>query len=210
MHGWGFALDVSVGTPPTAFGQSVLQWLTDSGPPIGWHLGRPKDEPWHWVFRGTGNAPMATNTDAGSPAAATAPVPDDSLLASSSTVSTGSTGVLVRILRSLLGLTSGDTFDADVDATVRAFQQANGLTVDALVGPITWATLRRVTAPIDRPMLARGSSGDAVVWLQRRLACEPDGQFGPRTLAAVIAFQRAATLSPDGRVGPITWGALTT
>jgi hypothetical protein len=217
VHGWGFAVDVAVGTPPTAFGPSVLQWLKENGPPNGWHLGRPKDEPWHWVFRGTGApittpTPGGTKTDTkanGSDSALQTPA-DDALLASNATVSAGSTGLLVGILRGLLGLPPGEAFDADVDAAVRAFQQSNGLTVDGRVGPITWGTLRRVTAPVDRPILALGASGDAVQWLQRRLARKPDGQFGPRTQEAVTGFQRAAALSPDGRVGPITWGALTT
>jgi D-alanyl-D-alanine dipeptidase len=47
IHGWGFAVDVSVGMPQKAFGPTVLQWLNDNGPPLGWFLGRPKDEPWH-------------------------------------------------------------------------------------------------------------------------------------------------------------------
>ena len=52
VHGWGFAVDVSVGLPPRAFGHSVYRWLQEHGPEHGWHLGRPKDEPWHWVYRG--------------------------------------------------------------------------------------------------------------------------------------------------------------
>jgi peptidoglycan hydrolase-like protein with peptidoglycan-binding domain len=225
VHGWGFALDVAVGTPPKGFGSSVLHWLKENGPPNGWHLGRPKDEPWHWVFRGTGapNAPTTITPTTATPTTITTATvsepppttstehasPDDALLASNSTVSAGSTGVLVTILRGLLGLPAGDAFDADTDAAVRAFQQSNALTVDGRVGPITWGTLRRVTAPVDRPTLALGSSGYAVQWLQRRLARTPDGQFGPRTQAAVRGFQQAAELTADARVGPITWGALT-
>jgi hypothetical protein len=213
VHGWGFAVDVAVGTPPKAFGQSVLQWLKENGPPNGWHLGRPKDEPWHWVYRGAGAGAPATGgmliPESNASGNTSTAQPDDALLASTSTVSLGSTGVLVAILRGLLVLPAGDVFDAEVDAAVRAFQQANALTVDGRVGPITWGTLRRVTAPAERPTLALGSTGNAVQWLQRRLARTPDGQFGPRTEAAVKGFQRAASLSADGRVGPITWGALT-
>ena len=67
-----------------------------------------------------------------------------------------------------------------------------------------------MTAPTDRPTVALGATGDAVHWIQRRLACKPDGQFGPRTQAAVMAFQQAAALAADGSVGPLTWAALTT
>jgi cell wall-associated NlpC family hydrolase len=35
-----------------------------------------------------------------------------------------------------------------------------------------------------------------------------DGEFGPRTRAAVIAFQRDHGLTPDGVVGKGTWGKL--
>ena len=69
VHGWGFAVDVSIGMPPKAFGQSVYTWLKDNGPGIGWHLGRPKDEPWHWVYRGpiaaTGSAPQQERSGGG-------------------------------------------------------------------------------------------------------------------------------------------------
>ena len=63
------------------------------------------------------------------------------------------------------------------------------------------------------PMLTVGSAGPAVVRLQSLLAAagyavSPDGVFGPRTRAAVIAFQASRNLNPDGIVGPKTWGAL--
>ena len=41
---------------------------------------------------------------------------------------------------------------------------------------------------------------------QRRLV--PDGRFGPKTKAAVIAFQKKKHLVPDGIFGPVTMAAL--
>ncbi len=68
---------------------------------------------------------------------------------------------------------------------------------------------------LDRSSWLRGgSSGPAVEDLQRRLKAagfDPgptDGQFGPKTRAAVIAFQQAKGLMVDGIVGPQTQGAL--
>ncbi|WP_395702214.1 peptidoglycan-binding protein [Aquabacterium sp.] len=63
------------------------------------------------------------------------------------------------------------------------------------------------------PRLAEGSSGSAVVLLQRRInllaAPAPllvlDGLFGPLTRRAVQDFQRTHQLAADGVVGPKTW-----
>lgn len=62
--------------------------------------------------------------------------------------------------------------------------------------------------------LGIGDDGDRVVLLQKRLAQRgynvgpPDGDFGPRTLAAVLNAQRDAGLLDDGVVGPMTAEAL--
>lgn len=60
----------------------------------------------------------------------------------------------------------------------------------------------------------RGSEGDAVRSLQRRLTAlghplQCDGLFGAATEAAVKAFQRRSKLSPDGIAGPRTLAAMT-
>lgn len=64
------------------------------------------------------------------------------------------------------------------------------------------------SAPSGPPTLRRGSSGPAVVDLQRRLLITADGKFGPATETAVKAFQRSRGLTADGIVGRQTWAAL--
>jgi hypothetical protein len=59
-----------------------------------------------------------------------------------------------------------------------------------------------------KPMLRRGSRGEVVRDLQRRIGATPDGIFGPRTDAAVRTFQRRNGLVVDGIVGPKTWAKL--
>jgi peptidoglycan hydrolase-like protein with peptidoglycan-binding domain len=135
--------------------------------------------------------------------------PADQAVTGTDEIALGDRGAAVTILRLLLSLPAADTFDAETDTAVRAFQEANGLAVDGKVGPRTWAALRATTAPADRPELMRGSEGDAVRWVQRRLGLDVDGAFGEKTDQAVRRFQSARGLRPDGEVGPRTWAALT-
>ena len=64
-----------------------------------------------------------------------------------------------------------------------------------------------------RPVVARGSQGDAVIQLQNLLrdadfAVAVDGDFGPGTEVALTRFQSENKLDSDGIVGPQTWAAL--
>lgn len=64
------------------------------------------------------------------------------------------------------------------------------------------------------PILRTGSQGDSVRQLQQSLSAlgyDPgpqDGDFGPRTLAAVVKLQNSSGLVPDGICGPLTWSAI--
>ncbi len=64
------------------------------------------------------------------------------------------------------------------------------------------------------PVYGKGSTGDAVVQIQKALKeagfydDEPDGLFGDGTEAAVKGFQVRSGLAVDGKVGPATWGKL--
>src|SRR5207253_4331795 len=58
------------------------------------------------------------------------------------------------------------TFDVTTEQAVKDFQQGAGLTVDGIVGPITWQAL---PADPNTPVLARGASGSVVTALQQDL-----------------------------------------
>ena len=198
VHGWGFAVDISIGMPPKPFGQTVYEWFKANAPGIGWHLGRPKDEPWHWVYRG----PQAGGGGGGGGGTTTVTSSDAGELAQ------GSSGDRVVFLQQTLGITADGDFGPQTEGAVKAVQERSGLTADGRVGPRTWAKLLAGVAPADRPELRVGSTGDPVTWLQRRLIVTVDGDFGPQTDGAVKTFQRSGGLADDGVVGPRTWAAL--
>ena len=137
----------------------------------------------------------------------------------------GCTGDAVKTLQEKLnakGFHSGNVdgiFGAKTYAAVTAFQKANSLGVDGIVGKLTWAKLYdatpvNVTPVTTQPMLRTGSRGDAVRKLQELLNAKGytcgsvDGIFGSKTYAAVLAFQKANGLGADGIVGPLTWAKL--
>lgn len=102
---------------------------------------------------------------------------------------------------------------------VLAFQRANGLTVDGMVGSSTraklfdngssnpgYTRLLKVTSPL--------MYGQDVIAVQTQLnflghnAGIVDGYYGNGTKNAVIRFQTSKGLSADGIVGPATWDSL--
>ena len=136
------------------------------------------------------------------------------------TLSIGATGHDVRRLQRIFVMTKTlapsnitGTFDVATEQAVKDFQQGAGLTVDGIVGPATWQAL---PADPNTPVLALGASGSVVTALQQGLkkystpATDPgpaDGDFGPKTEAAVKAYQQDRGVHVDGIVGDQTWWA---
>ena len=153
---------------------------------------------------------------------------DSAAAAAQPTVYSGSRGESVKTLQEKLnakGYNAGSVdgiFGKNTREAVMAFQKANGLAADGIVGKLTWAKLYDTTAALPaastatgtQPMVYRGSRGDAVRRLQELLNKKGfdcgavDGIFGSKTYAAVMAFQKANGLGADGIVGPLTWGKL--
>jgi len=112
-------------------------------------------------------------------------------------------------------------FGAGTDQAVRHFQSSAGLHADGVVGPNTWAQLGIDAGGGDSDsdsddgyeQVARGSQGEAVVFLQEVLNAagyelDTDGIFGRDTERAVRSFQADHGLDSDGIVGDNTWSAL--
>ena len=129
----------------------------------------------------------------------------------------GSSGNLVKYLQFILKLYGysvavDGAFGPNTRQAVIAFQQANNLTPDGIVGRATWARINNISP--EASILRRGSVGTYVRFLQQLLYSylypvgTIDGIFGANTERAVKAFQSEHGLNPDGIVGPATWQAL--
>jgi peptidoglycan hydrolase-like protein with peptidoglycan-binding domain len=102
-------------------------------------------------------------------------------------------------------------FGPKTEETVRGYQSLVGLTVDGIVGPLTWSSLTGDHGTGVR----HGATGERVKAAQNELnrhnyALMVDGIFGDKTDAAVRQFQQKAGLAVDGIVGPDTWRELIT
>jgi peptidoglycan hydrolase-like protein with peptidoglycan-binding domain len=104
-------------------------------------------------------------------------------------------------------------FGALTKNAVIAFQESEGLGADGVIADSTWS---RMPPDPNAPVLRRGSTGSAVIGLQKGLlkfggagsSTDPgpaDSDFGPRTEGAVKAYQAQHSLQIDGVVGPRTW-----
>jgi len=115
------------------------------------------------------------------------------------------------------GSVDGVAGDGTYNGLVK-FQSANGLTADGMAGSSTLSKLYASDPTPERPLLQIGSTGDAVVALQKKLillgySCGEngaDGIFGDDTYRAVRQFQQNNGLSIDGKVGSNTWEKLDT
>ena len=209
----------------------TVKWVDDTGADLPATTTVEANKLYKWVFTPTDTANYKSingsiklwskSTSSGGGYYAPT-VPDMPMLYS------GCTGDAVKTLQdklNALGYNSGNVdgiFGAKTYAAVAAFQKANSLGVDGIVGKLTWGKLYGVspampvetTTVVGRPMVSYGSRGDAVRKLQELLNAlgydcgSVDGIFGSKTKAAVLAFQKANGLGVDGIVGPLTWAKL--
>ena len=137
---------------------------------------------------------------------------------------------VISTIYPILGkLTADGIFGNETYAKVRQFQEIMGLTVDGIIGPVTWNKIvetyllasgnANVSLEYPGTPLRVGSRGTNVRLMQGFLQelrkpypslpnITVDGIFGPNTENAVRGFQRLFGLAPDGIIGPITWNRI--
>ena len=130
----------------------------------------------------------------------------------------GSTDADVRDLQEALKALGHDpgpidgVFGEATEAAVRAFQQEKEITVDGIVGKVTWINIDE--ADQSEPVLRIGSTGLPVRRAQKRMSLVGfdvggvDGRYGAKTESAVKDLQLRFQVTIDGVVGPQTWAII--
>ncbi|MGB3639717.1 MAG: peptidoglycan-binding protein [Rivularia sp. (in: cyanobacteria)] len=110
-------------------------------------------------------------------------------------------------------------FGPITEDAVKLFQGKMFLLQDGVVNNKTWRSLYK-GAPVDMPVLKKGSSGELVKQMQDRLftdgyysgeltidnrASKVDGIFGSQTESVIKNLQKNTGLVVDGIVGDCTW-----
>ncbi|MBW4693945.1 MAG: peptidoglycan-binding protein [Lyngbya sp. HA4199-MV5] len=128
---------------------------------------------------------------------------------------TGSTDVRVIEIQKLLahwnlyaGAVDG-IFGEQLEQAVKVFQRRVFLPETGTVDALTWRSLY-AGAPIEMPVLQRGSTDQSVILLQKALQASGqtvalNGIFDHQTEVAVQQFQRRQGLVVDGVVAACTW-----
>ncbi|HET7579458.1 MAG TPA: peptidoglycan-binding protein [Bacillales bacterium] len=162
------------------------------------------------------SAPFAASAHASSP------TPKKLKIDSTQLLHIGSRGDAVKTLQTILN--QKNFYQASIDgiygqhtrSAVIRYQQAHGLRVDGIAGPVTIGSLSAVEGRYvpSQNLLSIGDRGHEVRLVQSKLKSlgyytyNVDGIFGPITRDAVKHFQAASHLKIDGIVGPHTRKAL--
>lgn len=115
----------------------------------------------------------------------------------------------VIMIQSRVGATADGAFGPKTEAAVKAWQTSNGLEASGEVDEKTWKAMFDASEKAEREYPGKpikiGSEGDDVRAIQAVVDAHVDGDFGPKTAAAVKAWQTSKGLVSDGIVGPNTW-----
>jgi cell wall-associated NlpC family hydrolase len=155
-----------------------------------------------------------------SSAAASASGATPKRVAGCATIAESSIGPAVVTLQKLVRTTADGEFGPMTKTAVAKWQKRHKIAATGVVDAATWAAMPDAIAQtacaqqvhgagvgVTCAHLRVGSTGAAVAVLQKAVAADVDGEFGPMTETAVKAAQTKAKLTASGIVGPATWAA---
>ena len=124
-------------------------------------------------------------------------------------ITKGQNGAAVRLWQFIVGAKIDGDFGPKTEEATKNFQSFHGMHATGIVAAAAWAAgMAKGMISTGMPEIEQGSMGNAVKFLQAILGATVDGDFGPKTDAALKAFQRSKGLDADGCAGANTWAAL--
>jgi peptidoglycan hydrolase-like protein with peptidoglycan-binding domain len=146
-HGWGLAIDLGydVGGKLTAMGGACFDWMCANAPKYGFYLqtadrNSKEFEAWHWQYALGDASPDGSVAPA--PAAAAAPPAGGGggmrFDYPGTPVRQGSKGDAAKLVQAIIGAKPDGDFGPKSTEALKAWQRANGLKDDGVVGPVTW------------------------------------------------------------------------
>lgn len=146
-HGWGLAIDLGYEkagkTASFGLNDPAFQWMCENAPKYGFYLqgndpNSKEFEAWHWQYC-LGDAAPDGSVQAAPATPAPAPAAGGFHFDYPGTpVQQGSKGDAAKLVQAVIGAKADGDFGPKSVAALKAWQTANGLTADGVVGPVTW------------------------------------------------------------------------
>lgn len=148
-HSWGLAVDLNWNRNPMGlpFRSEIPPAVVNLWEQAGWYWGgryRNRPDTMHFEYIGTPGsvAAVVAGLNGHGPVAAKPATPHiDGYAPGSRTIAKGDKGEDVAVLQRFLGIQSKGTFGNGTVVAVRRYQEMQGLAIDAVVGPRTWAPI---------------------------------------------------------------------
>jgi LAS superfamily LD-carboxypeptidase LdcB len=147
-HGWGLAIDLGyeAGGKLQSMGGACFEWMCANAPKWGFYLqtgdkNSKEFEAWHWQYclgDKTPDGSVAAPVEALKPSGGSVEAGPMEFKYPGSPVKLGSKGPQAMLVQAVIGAKADGDFGPKSVEALKAWQRANGLKDDGVVGPITW------------------------------------------------------------------------
>lgn len=143
-HGWGLAIDLGFDQggkiASFALNSPAFLWMCENAPKYGFYLQtsdtKSKEwEAWHWQYALGDATPDGSSVPLPAPAASSGGM---EFAYPGTPVKLGSKGASAMLVQAVIGAKADGDFGPKSVEALKAWQTANGLKADGVVGPVTW------------------------------------------------------------------------